>query len=386
MKRAALVTALLASACSSEKPAPPAATGSSTPAATAAKAPAAEAPSPPPAAPEALLPASDRVFVVSLDGQAEHLLGANADQLWAVAPTRAGYGRPLWTLKGPGVVQRVAVGDAGRGHKLYVAWGVGRGFLQAPLVLQEVDPATGQATDLWRNMGERNETAHLSIADVDRDGEDELAFAYYTSKYQVGVRHLDRDGTTRPGPEVRMATSRLYADLNGDGQADEVIGRVYGDDKNLPGDLRVDFGQGAVSVPTDNGVKSLLVAKLADDPGPTLYFADGWVADYGKSARAQVKRVRWADGKPAVEQVAASSDEFTFFDLWAADIDGDGADELVGQGDKRVSAFRPGHKPWPARPLSGIDPVLNTALARSADGAYTLYVPARPATRAVPLK
>ena len=233
------------------------------------------------------LPGSERVFAVSLDGgTTDHLLGTEGDALWAATlGDKPGEGHELWRVKGPGVVQRVVAGDFGHGHKLYVARGVGRGFLSAPLVLQELDPKTGAATELWRHAGPRNECAHLSIADVDQDGKPELAFAYYASKYTVTTRHLEADGGVHPGEEVRMASSRTYGDLNGDGRVDEAVGRVYGDAKGEPGDLKVNLGKGWVKIPTDNGVRAVLIAQLAGDKSPQLYFADGWVSNTARRPR-----------------------------------------------------------------------------------------------------
>ena len=122
-------------------------------------------------------------------------------------------------------------------------------------------------TELWRYHGPRNEPAHLSLSDVDRDGEQELALAYYQDKYHVVTRHLELDGRAHgPSEPIRMATARVYGDINSDGIADEVISRVYGDAKGEPGDLMVDTGSGLSKVVTDNGVRGLVVARIGDVP------------------------------------------------------------------------------------------------------------------------
>jgi hypothetical protein len=320
-------------------------------------------------------------------GEGDHVVGTDGDALWLAPPLRDGKAEPKWRRQGPGVAQDVAFGDLGQGPRLFVAWGVGRGHLEAPLVLESIDPATGQATEIWRHQGERNECAHLSVADVDRDGQPELAFAYYASKYFVKTRHFEGNGESSEGTEVRMATSRAFGDLDGDGRPDEVIGRVYGDDKGQPGDLRADLGKGAVPVPTDNGVRSITVAAVGDEKQPSLYFADGWVANYGKEAKARLKRARFRGGKVEVETLGESSDEFTFFALTPVDVDGDGRQEIAAQGDKRVSLFWPAADgKWTSRPIAAIEPVLNTAVGRDAAGGWVLLVPARPATRVVPVR
>ncbi|MCB9537984.1 MAG: hypothetical protein H6704_17160 [Myxococcales bacterium] len=377
--RAGLVVAVVAG-CS--KPAPPAAADAAPPA-KALAVDAAATPAPTKAA--AAWPASDRVFAVTVGGR-DLILGADADALWAAPAAEAPPAKPLWRVTGPGVVTHVVAGDLGQGPRLFVGRGLGRGFLDAPLVVQALDPATGAATELWRHEGPRNELAHLSIADVDRDGAPELALAYYASKYMVRTRHLEADGAAHEGPEVRMASSRVFGDLDGDGVVDQAVGRVYGDAKGEPGDLTVHLASGPVKVPVEQGVRSLLVAQLGDDTGPTLYVADGWVANYGKEARAQVKRVRFTGGQPTVQPVAGSPEEFTFFELWAVDPDGDGKAALAARGNKALSLFPPGATtPWPRKALRAVPPVLNAAIAKTGAG-HVAVVPGRLATQVTPLR
>jgi hypothetical protein len=364
----------------------PASAPATTALATAAPATAAPVPKRPPdpvpqdniqPGPTADLPPADRVFVAG-----DLLVAARGDRLWAAQRTGDTW-NVLWiTEPQAGVAHKVAFGDLGQGPRLYVAWGVGRGFLAAPLVLRAHDPATGVGTEIWRDAGQRNEATDLDFQDVDADGKPDLMFAYFASKYMVKARHISATGRVIEGPEVRMATSRTFGDLDGDGQLDEVVGRVYGDAKGDPGDLTVHFGGGpSVKVPVVNGVKGVLITRLAGDARDTLYVSDGWLADYGKQAKARIERITWTGRTPALELVATSPDEFTFFDLAATDLDGDGQPELVVQGDKRVTRYDPAAQPpWTPRVLAGITPVLNTAV-----GLGHVFVPAEPQTRAVPV-
>jgi len=368
------VLAAALSSCTMHGNAPPPAATSSGP----ASAPA----SLPPAAPgddPAGLPPSDRVFFAG-----GLLLGADGTTLWARTPGVGG--RALWQSQGEGVVHAVVHGDLGDGPRLYVGRGVGRGHLQAPLVLESIDPATGARTELWRNAGERNEPVTLSVVDVDRDGKVELAFAYYASKYMVRTRHLRAGGQPMAeGPEVRMATLRLWADVDADGRLDEVLGRVYGDAKDVPGDLRIDRGRGLELVETENGIKSA-VFTVFGKAAPALYFCDGWVANYGQAAKARLKRARYVAGKPVVERLGDSPDEFTFFALTAADVDADGRMDLVAQGDKRFTLFFEGADgAVTVRRGPALEPVLNTAIGPDEGGRIVAYVPARPNTRVLPL-
>ncbi len=338
-----------------------------------------------PAAKPAGLPRSQRVFAAALHaGKHQQALGTWRDQLWAYDPAT---GQEMWRVSGPGVAQRVAAGDIGKGHRLYVAWGAGRDFLRVPLVVNAHDPKTGKMVEtMWRFEGPRTECAHLSVADVDGDGKSELAFAHYETKYFVRPRHMKADGSVIEGPQVRMASSRGFADLNGDGKPDEVIGRVYGDAKGEMGDLLVNVGTGREFVSgVDRGVKAVAIADL-DGKGARVYFADGWEANYGKSAKAQLARLSWADGKPKVERLGTSYDEFTFFGIHPVDVDGDGLLELAVRGDKRVSLFKPtASGPWARRTVAELPPVLNIAVASTAKGAF-VYVPDKKATKAIPIR
>jgi hypothetical protein len=374
--RALAAWALAVGACTTHGPASPA--GPATPAA-AVTASTSAAVKPAAVAEQAGLPPSDRVFFAG-----GLLLGADGAALWARTPGPSGQTR--WRIEGEGVVHSVLYGDRGDGPRFFVARGVGRGALQAPLVLESIDPATGARVELWRTSGERNEPVTLALADVDGDGKTELAFSYYASKYMVRTRHLRPDGEPlADGPEIRMATLRLWADVDADGRVDEVLGRVYGDAKDVPGDLRVDRGRGLEPIAVENGIKSAVFTALGQAT-PALYFCDGWVANYGQAARARLKRLRFAGGKPVVEQLGTSPDEFTFFALTPADLDGDGRLELVAQGDKRFTLFAEGPDGVvSARPGPALEPVLNTAVGSDGAGRVVAYVPARPHTRLVPL-
>jgi hypothetical protein len=375
---ALLVGACALGACNVPPSAPP-----PTPASAAASsvAPSVASSAAPSATPGAL-PPSDRVFFGG-----GLVLGADGTSLWARSPGPNGAER--FRVDGPGVVHLVEYGDAGDGPAFYVARGVGRGHLNAPLILQRVDPSTGAVTELWRHQGERNEPAHLGLDDVNGDGRPDVAFAYYASKYMVRTRHLLAGGAVVEGPEVRMATSRVLADVDADGHVDEVVGRVYGDAKDVPGDLRVFPAKGKTpwSVPTENGVKALYFGPTGASKTNGLYFCDGWVANYGQAAHARIRRVRFdARGPGTVETLAESADEFTFFSFHAADVNGDGTLELIAQGDKRVTVFvdRGGPKLEPSTQVP-IEPVLNVAVGLDAAGQPTLYVPARTGTTAHPL-
>lgn len=380
------------------EPTPAAATSASPAAASASPAAASASSAAPPPAPPAdpnALPPSDRVFAVQLAlGATPYVLGADGEQLWAAQPTEPGRARVLWSVSGAGAVQRVAAGDIGRGLRLYVARGPSVKNRAAPLSLFEVDPATGEARELWQRPAEpdqkrgRSEASFLSVVDVDGDAAADLAFAYFEDTHHVRTRHLTGEGKVIEGPRVRMAMSRAYADVDGDGKVDEVVGRLYGEGTTDPGELRVHRADGSsVVIPADAGVRALLVAPDASGR-PAIYFSDGWVAKYATEAKAQLKRARWVEGKFEVEQLGASPDEFSFLELHAAEGASAGSQPIiVAQGNRRVTAFEPkAEGPWVSHAITDLAVGASVAVASDASGGLAAYVTGQPSTRVVPIK
>ncbi len=330
------------------------------------------APSPPP---PGALPASERVFGVTLGG-ARVVLGAHHDTLWAASletepPTL------LFRTQGVGAVQLLAAGDYGRGDRLYVARGRSLALRSAPLSLMEVEPTTGQETALWRHDGPRNEATHLSVADANGDGQPDLAFAYFATKHDVEPRHLTASGDVLGGDAVRMATTRAYADVDGDGVTDEIVGRMYGDDeRETAGHLRVRLGERWVEVPTDRGVRTLAVF------GGAIYFGDGWAKNYGRDARAQLKRARWVDGAFTIDVIGRSADEYTFFAM--EPFEAGGRTHVIAIGDRRATRFSEGGDGvWSAHVMRARvkgGHQTNVAVLSAGEGCVLLLVPSAPST------
>lgn len=300
------------------------------------------------------LPPADRLFSVDLaDGPL--LLGSHGTRLWAVAlstatSTTAGTGKVRWTVDGDAMVQQVTVGDLGDGQRIYVARGRGRGYLSAPIVVEEIAPKTGARKELWRQSSPRADVCHLSVADVDNDGQPELAVAHFSGKYMVRTRHMKLDGSFIEGAETRMATERAFADLDGDGKIDEVVGRMYGDAVGVDGDLSINLGHRQLKVPTDRGIRSLVVGQATGDDRPMLYFADGWSDRYAAEGKAQLKRARFAGQELIVEKLGSSADEYTFNRLQIGRFGTTRG--LMAWGSSALAFFSPRDDlPWPRREL-----------------------------------
>ncbi|MCB9744423.1 MAG: FG-GAP repeat protein [Alphaproteobacteria bacterium] len=89
-------------------------------------------------------------------------------------------------------------------------------------------------------------------------------------------------GALDPQATGKLATQQLPV---GDGV---VLGRVYGDAPRSDGDLQVQRGGATTTLPSFRGVRSLSAADLDGDGAPELLVGDGWHFAYGERAQGRV--------------------------------------------------------------------------------------------------
>ncbi|MEO1172506.1 MAG: hypothetical protein AAFX94_10725 [Myxococcota bacterium] len=280
---------------------------------------------------------SDSLRVVALDEGEDFVLGTQGELMWGAKMTAKGPVQ-VWRVQTPGTLQRATAGVLNGERAIVVAFGRGRGRLDAPLSVVKIDPETGAMRTLARWTSPRADFAHLSISDALQDGGRVLVYAAYESKYMVREWIHPAGGGERQAREsIRMATSRGYSDLDGDGKAEQIIGRIYGDGQTAPGDLRIRFAAdgSSVTLPVDGGVRSLHVAQRGGDTAPTLYYADGWSANYAREGRAQLRRAVATNGEWQAPIIARSADEYTFNRIQPVGLPG--KQELLLYGSKRLS-------------------------------------------------
>ena len=261
-------------------------------------------PAPPPVVAEApdidappglALPAADRVLVADLhgDGRPEVFIAEGGEVRWGewpvVQPQPSFSGRHV----GSGMLQAWLAADLdGDGdQEVVMAFGLGRDFPKARTVvvlLDAPDASKSIAKTLWSDDGERNQVT--ALAPWPRaDGTADIYLGHFESRFSVRGGVIDRDtGVARwlDGHTLRMGMARAVGDFDADGRVEVAIGRLYGDDKDADGDLRViQEDGGAEMVPTRRGVRAVGAGDIDGDGRTELLFGDSWHKAYGKLAR-----------------------------------------------------------------------------------------------------
>ncbi len=279
-------------------------------------------------------PTSESLIAVSLADGETLVLGTDGQTVWGASLTNTGL-NVHWSVPAPGILQRATSGIVDQREWVVLAFGRGRGQLDAPLSVKLVDPTTGEERLLAQWRSPRADFAHLSVSDLDSDSSNEVVYAAFESKYHVREWIHPVPGERRSGALTRMATARAFADLDGDGSTDRVVGRIYGDELGAPGDLKIETSTQNTEPSIVGGVRSLAVAHTQADPRPTLYVADGWSSSYAKEGRAMLKRVSFDGKRFRIDACVESVDEYTFNRIEV--LGRPPSQQLVVYGNRRLS-------------------------------------------------
>ena len=311
------------------------------PAPPAAEAPEIDAPAPVPA------PEADRVLVADLygDGRPEVFVADGGEVRWGEWPAQAV--QPAFTGRhvARGMLQAWMAADLdGDGdQEVVMAFGLGRAFPKASaelVLLDAPDASKTIARTLWKNDGERNQIT--ALAPWPRpDGTADIYVGHFQSRFDVRGGVIDRDkGTARwlEGHTLRMGMARAVGDFDGDGLVEVAIGRLYGEDADSDGDLRVIQQDGkAEMVPTRRGVRAVGAGDLDGDGKTELLFGDSWHKNYGKLARF---RPRLAQRNAAGVWHVTTIDERS--DNYAVEQIGIVGRRVVAGGNNALFVYEPG--------------------------------------------
>lgn len=268
-------------------------------------------------------------------------------------------GRELARAPAPGGIQVFVVTDvdADQRAEIVAGWGATREHAGAAarVTLHRLERHTLVGEVIAAPPTTRQDVA--AIIPPLLSGAPDLLLAYFESKYVV------KTVRARRGPAgwalgdvgaIRMATSYVVGDVDGDDLPDLVVGRVYGDARDTDGDAFLLRPSGArVPIPTTRGVRALAVADADADGVSEIYMGDGWHQNYGRHAQGLLTATRWRDGAFVSELIEDTPGQFTIWRILPADVDGDGRPELVTQGSHYVRVYRLVDDKWRGLTIAG---------------------------------
>jgi thiol-disulfide isomerase/thioredoxin len=202
--------------------------------------------------------------------------------------------------------------------------------------------------EAFRAETERPDFRALEIADIDGDGRPEMVFAYYASKYFVEYMAARPDAVGGWEVEklslIRMGSAMAIGDALNNGRSTIVVGRPYGDEtaedrlQGRPplGDAFVLVDGERIPLPVHRGVSSVAFGDVDGDDRPEIVVGDGWHSDYGKVARARLALLRRTRDSWAYELIEDVPEQMRINNIVLADLDGDGSDEIIAQGENRT--------------------------------------------------
>ena len=288
------------------------------------------------------LPGCDRLWAADLVGdEADEVVCGNANVLQVFGADGDRF-RPRLEIEGTGLPNAAWSGnrDGDGRDEFVIAFGMGRGFATAPIKVLELDAsadgATWQVRTLFELVGERPQVTAVWGP--------ELYLAHFVSKYEVTGGHLLPGNTLRDERVLHMGMARVLADLDGDGQDELAVGRVYGDEPRSDGDLTVYDGDTVTQVLTFRGVRALTAAHL--DGADVLVFGDGWHFKYRDEGKGRLNIARQKGAGFITELVHELPGQYTVTRIEVEDVDGDGEPEIVASGNDAVYLYRRAEGSW----------------------------------------
>ena len=242
-----------------------------------------------------------------------------------------------------------------------MAFGMGRGFADAEAEVVLLKAAAGGtiAHPLWSFAGPRTQITAL-LPWPREDGTKDVYVAAFQDRFLVRGGVLPRDGGAPKwleGHTVRMGMYRAVGDFDGDGRTETAIGRLYGDEKDSDGDLRVLDDDGTVQrIETLRGVRAGGSGDLDGDGRPELLFGDGWHKNYGKLARYRPSVSRWTASGWTTELLEESSDQYAVEQIGVV------GGRVVAGGNLSVTIYEANAEGWVKR---------GEAAASTATGTWT---------------
>ena len=286
--------------------------------------------------PKEPIPGCERIWAADLDGdEADEVLCSSSNELIVYGADQALFREQL-RLTGSGLTNATWHGDRDNDGKdeFVVAFGMGRGFASAPILVMEID-TEGESwlvRTLYESKGERPQVTSVWGPRV--------YLSHFVSKYEVTGGFVQPDGSLADERRIQMGLQRVLADLDGDGQDELAVGRVYGDEPKSDGDLAVYDGNVTQTVQTLRGVRVLTAADLDGDRQSELVFGDGWHFRYGDEAKGRLNIASFTGGGYETELIHELPDQFSVMKIEVDDVDGDGRPEILAGGNDALYLYR----------------------------------------------
>ncbi|NUP13633.1 MAG: hypothetical protein HOW73_46960 [Polyangiaceae bacterium] len=293
-----------------------------------------------------------RAGFADVDGDGRSELVVSDDKTLRVVGTD---GRELARREAPGGIQLLGTADldGDKREEILAGWGatLDRRDAKARVAAYKLEGGNLAEEIIDQPATDRQEV----VAILPRAND--LFVAAFTSKFMVRASSATRGSNGWALEEIasmRMATSYARADVDGDGQPDLVVGRVYGDDQDADGDAFVLRPDGTrLPIPTSRGLKSLVAADLDGDGVAELLYGDGWHKSYGKLARALLTVARYEGGAFHAELIDETPEQYAIEQIVVADLDGDAQPEIVARGNQLVRAYRKQKDRWVGVTIAG---------------------------------
>ena len=319
------------------------------------------------------IPGCERIWSADLIGDdAEEVLCSSSNELIVYGADQDLF-RVRLRLMGSGLTNAAWAGDRDGDGKdeFVVAFGMGRGYATAPIKVFEID-TEGESwlvRTLYEHAGERPQVTSVWGP--------RLYLAHFISKYEVTGGYILPDGTLADERRIQMGMQRVLADLDGDGQQELAVGRMYGDEPKSDGDLEVHDGNVSQTVPTRRGVRFLTAADLDGDRQSELIFGDGWHFRYGDEAEGRLNIASFTPGGYETEMIHRMPGQFSVMKIEIEDMDGDGRPEILAGGSDTLYQYRREGPGWIPAEL-GACPMGEFTAVRRADGSVRLAVAGSP--------
>ncbi len=248
--------------------------------------------------------------------------------------TASARGEPKQIAKAVGSAQAIALVDADGDAipDVAVARGRGRQDMHAPAsVTVYLHRSLGRVETIALPASERAQVIGLA-ADPALPGR--LYAGAFDSKYYVTVYALTRrepkHWTVEPVVRARVAMGLAAGDLDGDGAVDLLLARAYGDSPDADGDVvRIEDGK-RDRLPSTRGARAVLIA---GGDAPAVVYSDGWHKEYAKRARALITRARRRGGRWDHAVLANVAGRWSYDCLALGDLNGDGKEEILAAGN-----------------------------------------------------